>query len=980
MVDRNNFPNGVPQTGQDFGFESKARIEDHQRLQIDSFQVGVISGFDCSVVADTIQVNPGSGYTGDEDVGSKIAGATVGSLSAYGSYVKLTAPQTVSPSGGWVAGTTYYVSIVVNAAATVIRPDDDKNLQTVRVDNSHQEAVAEILSLANYNALTDDQKHQRLRVATVACLTTAPGVTVTISSYWQISRVKTCTRTNNVTGVEVAKIVSSTPQGVGNLDYVLTLTPGSPPTYQLRYKSPATGDVYGALVTLTGDGYYTLASGFGYTIKVLVTSSFLNQVASQNDTMTIYDLFEPGVQPASGADRLLRGYQGSGLPTETNPLGLTVGDLGGAGAPTTALEEHRLLQHDAGVIGTALTLKPSITVRRPLDFDYISIIGMTGSEKFFVAGKEYSGIQGSEEPAVGPNTIMFDDHVTDNMTLWEVALNASGKLTRNARLVVQTPVQPNLAGVLPVFLRLTTDFSLGNHQLFYSKTYDYLQFDGGEPVFLRKGASQSYVLHGGVDSDNDILIVYVDRAALNTNSVDKSDTWTVGKPALDTNLNCVLCTVVSFGDQLLGELSPWLTSIALDLTGNNDRRSYGTTGGKDLNRSAQEYLANRTLYEKQFPDFMIPPKKLVSACPVISYGKRLWGANWHGDVILSTTLDLGPNYIYSYRNLVMSAGSKITNSTLPFIVIKVQDTLYLDGGAFSVPGGWASGINPGVGGGGSGGAGGYGSNGNYGGGSGGTIVHSPSGSSNIYGCNGQNGGVESAGAGGSNPYAFGVSFAGGGGGGGWGYRNDKGELGGGGGAAGGSGCHGSVTLSNGLINDCIGGNGVYGSAESNGRGFAEDFYTHHCVGYWNHWWHGAFVVSAMRGWGGGGGGGACFNSDVGGGGGAGGGAIVIEARHIVINTDAYHGNFAFDVRGGNGGQPSGDGGGGGGGGGGTINIVCEDCIDQYGNLVFADYDLSPRLITYCGLAGGAGGGAGSHQGGAGGSGTAFIFMLVEVQE
>ena len=169
-MDRNSFPNGVPQTGQDFGFESKARIEDHQRAQIDAFQVGVLYGFECTQVGDNIQVAAGAGYTGDQDAGDQIADDTVGDLSAYGSYVKTTITNTVVPAGDWVEHETYYICIALNEVALVQRPDDEGDLQTVRTDNSHQAATAEVILVSDYAALADADKHKRLRVAEIYCV------------------------------------------------------------------------------------------------------------------------------------------------------------------------------------------------------------------------------------------------------------------------------------------------------------------------------------------------------------------------------------------------------------------------------------------------------------------------------------------------------------------------------------------------------------------------------------------------------------------------------------------------------------------------------------------------------------------------------------------------------------------------------------------------------------------------------------------
>ena len=800
---------------------------------------------------------------------------------------------------------------------------------------------------------------------------------LTIKTYRTITRVKTCTRTNNITGVTATKFSFNTLDGAGLLEFGVTA--GFPPTaQQLRYQAP--GDTPGAWVPILASRTYILCSANSiYTLQVLVTFTTL-PLTAKNDALTIYDLFEPPVRPASGADRLLRSMQGTGLATEHNPLGLSSDDIGG-GEEATGLEEHRKLQHDAGIVGIPTCLQAAIF--SPGGGDYVSVITPAGADRFFVLGKEYSAIQSSEHPHLPAeiNTMMFDDYDGENMLLWEIGLNSFGGLIRNMRLQVQDRVTghlPNISGVLPLRLKLATE-ALVSLVLTYNAEARSLQLgDGignnGEMVFIDQ------VLPGAIDGTitlpgpnlGDELTVYIDNSALPVTGL--SDIWTVMNLALDTNANCVVCTVVSWSSQLFGEGTNWLTSGGLlyeDLTatppstGACDRRAFGTTGEKDLNRSAREYIDNTPVTEDRIEDDAVAPAKLQIMLPS-PFGKKLFGSGaMYGqtdgrDVIYTGAQDFGATRVVGYRNLILGPSASLTGNG-PFLIVLVYGTLIISAGALislvGVNGGDASYNTPGVGGVGKGGDGGIGGFSSTPEGRGGLALASGV----VYNRFCQGGGP----GGGATPGVAGLGtaymMAGGGGGGG----GSSGSYAGGGGAAGGGGVAGPYGS---------GGAGGADSAGAAGDGYSWYNKTMQFMGVDGMAFR-YIALGGQKGWGGGGGGGAYVYNDhncAGGGGGGGGGAIYIEARNIIFEGN-FSGKLAFDVHGGDGGMgfgsDSGAGGADGGGGGGTVCIICEksfgkatadmfDLMDVDGGAKGLQTNTSGNHRSYGGKGGDGGAGCG----------------------
>ena len=570
MVDKSKFPDATPTTNADWAFDSESRIEDHQRLQVDGFQTGVVSGFTCSFnnpgVDDDVVIDPGYGYTGDVDVGSKVG-------SQYGSYITTTSQKVVTDPG-WVPGTKYYVLLVLDVVDTVERPDEDDNIAVVREESSNQDPTAEVLTETAYNALSDADKHKRIKLAYF--VPSSPIVAADMINAWVITRIKTSNQPATITGVEIRDIAPVTPSGTGQLKWDHT-------TSELSWKAP--GDAsFGTAVNITADGIYTLQSDTtAYTIDVWATVVLLPAATSPTDDIIISDLYEDVVRPASGADRLLRSYGGSALKTSTNPLGLSASDLGGTGLD---LDSHRLLQHDVGIVGSAGALLCSI-VKVIAGNDYVLANFLGSSDRFYVAGVEYAVVIGSRRPAgVGLNySILFDDFNLDNFSMFEVFIDEQGYIDKSQRIKVTSTVLPAIIGVIPLEIHLEND--TGAYNLFFDDTNKSLTFDSGEEVFLYPGVDRIYTCVG--QNGKDYIKVYVDWSVLATIGSNQTDTWTVINTALGSETEMILSNVCYYQGALYGEASTWGTGGDGDP---QDKRIFGTTSLRNLSNDAIEYIAD----------------------------------------------------------------------------------------------------------------------------------------------------------------------------------------------------------------------------------------------------------------------------------------------------------------------------------------------------------------------------------------------------
>lgn len=564
-MDRSRFPNGVPVTGSDLQFDSEARQDENKRVLRDGMQTGVRTGFTVSAVpARThVVVAPGNGYVGDVDFGSQID-------STFGSFIKNDASSvSLVPGGGWVLGVAYYVNAVYTESDTIQRPDlDAVALHTVRTESVDVNCTYEVMLVSDYLALSDTDKHKRLKVARV--IPSGPGATILdndIENVYVIEKVKTAS--GSMDGVTLTDVSAASTDGSASLEWDLA-------GQQMRWKDAA--DIFGAWVSVTADGSYSLYSS---DVTKFIRISVIYALLPSTDvvaTIVISDLYEGVLRPSSGADRLLRSYGGSGLKTKTNPMGLTLPDLGGGEALVT---EHQVEMHDNGIVGSSSTLIAAVvkTVE-----DYITLTPPVNS-KFYIRGEKYTELFGSDRPS-SPGafyTLQFDDYSPGPWTFFEVYVDENGILKRNQRAYAS----PGATGII------ITDLALLNEIVPFSFRIDYtyltpaerkLSFNNGPEIILFPSVDAAYTLYG--ENGYDKITVWIDWANLDTSS-HTPDTWTGVNPAVNRDTNLVICNALYYNGDIFGIGATWNGTIAGTPF---DKRQFGTLAEDNLTTECQDYV------------------------------------------------------------------------------------------------------------------------------------------------------------------------------------------------------------------------------------------------------------------------------------------------------------------------------------------------------------------------------------------------------
>ena len=555
-MDRCKFPDGVPITGGDLEFESDSRQDDAKRILRDGFQVGVLEGFSVSVAPDNLSVlvAPGGGYVGDVDVGNKID-------SVFGSFVQRSSSDTLAPSGGlWDTSKIYYVCAVYKESATISRPNvDGTSLEEVRVVSSSIDCGLELITYDDYSALSDVDKHKRLKLARIKPTVSNQLSSSNIELPFQVKRIKSAEGPSSLSGVSVIEVGSYCGDGISSIEW-------DADDKKLRWKD-ALDDNYGSWVSITGNGIYTLSSeNSSKWIKINVVYSLLSLV-DVVDSIKIYDLYEGDIRPCSGADRLLRSMGGSGLKTRNNPLGLTLNDLGGG---EEDFPVHRQMMHNNGIVGSSDSLYGTI-VHSDTTEDYIVFGLLSGDSKFYVRGKEYSAVQDSERP-YGSNvsTIQFDDYSGQHFAFFEVYIDEFGVIKRNRRAEVSDKVYPDVEGVVILDFYTTGE----SFTLDYVASTKTLSFNGGDGVVLISGHSGIYNLFGS--NGIDWIRVYVDFDRLSTG--DESDSWSVLADSISRSACLPLCNVCYFNGDIYG------VGCNFNVGGGNiyDMRLFGTTCAENI--------------------------------------------------------------------------------------------------------------------------------------------------------------------------------------------------------------------------------------------------------------------------------------------------------------------------------------------------------------------------------------------------------------
>ena len=399
-MDRSLYPEGVVVDQVDLANTEETRSFNILQRFEDTAIFGLVSGSVTINIgnATLVDVNAFSGYAPN--------GELVASTSSY-----------IGRSlANYTLGAINYVLAVYTETNDDLKPHETNG--NSYATHANRSVRVRVLSTAEYNALPDtdanlnnDAKDRALIIAKV----TARGATIALT----ISDIENATSfnnaisaikdTNNITGVAIQNIDRTTIPGVGTLQFTIVAT-----VPYLQWKSPDPLDSYGSTVNIGTSGLFTLTSALSKGITVLVVAPSLPGITPLTDNVTLTNIYAQDVNRFSSEDTQHRSFLGTGVPTSTNPHGLTIEDLG---VSSGIVETHQDLFHANGILKTSninlfATTSPYGGVDTLAAPDSLNVYGPVIGDQFYLNGRTHNILQSTN--------IQFTGITNTQQQLWEI--------------------------------------------------------------------------------------------------------------------------------------------------------------------------------------------------------------------------------------------------------------------------------------------------------------------------------------------------------------------------------------------------------------------------------------------------------------------------------------------------------------------------------------------------------------------------------
>ena len=601
-MDRSLFPDGVEVRQTDLENTETTRSFHIRQRQKDSTDPGVVSGFTVTLNTGNntlIDIAPGTGYAPNGEYVETTVSTTALSLAEYAnnqnnyvvafyteSNVNLRGHETNGLSFPTRATRSVFIR-VLNLTEFGTLPSTDENLANTAADR------AVLLAIVNANGAGVN--------LTASDITNATAFQNAISAF---------NTTNNVSGVTISSIDRTTATGSGYL--IFTTTP------DLAWQAP--GDSVGSAIVLTGSGPVTLTSSNGKTITVDVDFAAIPG-AGQTDTITVSNIYDQTVKRNTSIDEQHRSLIGSGVPTVTNPHGITLEDLGVSGGE---VEIHQDLFHSNGIDRNSASTVLEVDVNTTSD-DSLDIVGLpSGGDAFYLDGAKHTQLIGSN--------IDWSDISDQNQSLWDIYV-VKGLAGQATLAKVKRAQYDNTSTSLEEVVQLrdmnldmpsgtvTIDFVFANQELQFKVATD---VGFGTPVALPTGgaATDGTTLRLFNESGEHYVDVFVaDDSNPNWPGSDQTENLTVSVlPGLETRLR--IATVMyefNGSDRFLGNGYQSTENLPNDHV---DQRLFGLTGLDDLRDDAR-------LWEDSVSAFPSATPAAVTETRDVGIGIKFPRGNFH---------------------------------------------------------------------------------------------------------------------------------------------------------------------------------------------------------------------------------------------------------------------------------------------------------------------------------------------------------------
>ena len=569
-MDRSLFPDGVEVRQTDLANTETTKSFHIRQRQKDSTDPGVVSGF--TVTFNTgnntlIDIAPGTGYAPNGEYVETTVSTTALSLAEYANnqnnyVVAFYTENNVNSRGHETNGLSFPTRAtrsvfirVLNLTEFNTLPSTDENLANTAADR------AVLLAVVNANG--------------VGVSLTASDITNATAFQNAISAFNT---TNNVSGVTISSIDRTTTTGSGSL--IFTTTP------DLAWQAPS--DSVGSAIVLTGSGPVTLTSNNGKTITVDVDFAAIPG-SNQTDTITVSNIYNQTVKSNTAIDEQHRSLIGSGVPTATNPHGITLEDLGVSGGE---VEIHQDLFHSNGIDRNSASTVFESAVNATGD-DSLDITGLpSGGDAFYLDGAKHTQLIGSN--------IDWSDISDQNQSLWDIYVvkGLGGQATLEKHKRVQFDNTGTLLEEVVQLRDMSRDMPSGTVTIQFKDSTDDLQFK----IAADAGFGPAVAIPtGGAATDGTTLRLfnesgeyYIDVYVADDSNLDwvpiasnQAENLTVEVlPGLETRLHIatVMFDFDSGSDRYLGNGFLDVTNAPRLIV---DQRLFGLTGLDDLRDDAR---------------------------------------------------------------------------------------------------------------------------------------------------------------------------------------------------------------------------------------------------------------------------------------------------------------------------------------------------------------------------------------------------------
>lgn len=544
MANKSLFPEGVPVSSRHLRQESAYRSDEIKTVAAAGMDFGVASGLTVTVNGtnnQTVDVAAGYGWCPRGDRVSRASaslGLAITNTLGTKNYVLLVYDELQSQPGSHESsGTTYNTRAVENARVVV-------------------------MTEATYNALpqsSDDLSVNAKDRALLVAIVTGTGGALSSGNIQNATSYPTSLNASSTgfAGVSILQIGQTVQTGTG----AITLAVGP---YTLAWRSPQDGAA-GTPVSITSTGNYTLTSTGGSTILVSVTYSQLPGTGGTN-SVTISSIYTEQVPRLTAVDERHRSLIGTGLPSSTNPHGMTLDDLSPGAAGT--LEQHQDVLHTNGIVKGSSANFLSTTVNTGVAPDSLTIGAASPGDAVYINGKRIQAISGS-------NTITFGDG-TSQAGLYGIYMSQDGTVFKQQ--VARFPSSPNLLNQIQ--LSRISGIAAGTQTL-----------------KIDSGVSPETIFFGG-DDDTGVLVASGIPASVRIYTADRVgyiDVYANITPTNGTDSITILAPPSS-SDNLLLSYVFWSGS-ATGFLGNgfsagnwpnivSDERTYGTLGADNANDQA----------------------------------------------------------------------------------------------------------------------------------------------------------------------------------------------------------------------------------------------------------------------------------------------------------------------------------------------------------------------------------------------------------